>query len=120
MILPTNPGLGLAAHELKHAYQFEMGQYGETQYPDGYPIYDFSDEVEAYNRSTLISGMDHSNYLNEYKFLQKGPASVRTWLPCSQKWNDTDWLQKRAKSGHCVFRWGGKTYVGIDPSKLKQ
>jgi len=66
--------LGAFAHELKHAYQFEMGQLsftantegGITKMP-GY-LYDFTDEVAAHKRGSIFGAaynfVDRSLYGN--------------------------------------------------------
>lgn len=49
------------AHELKHAYQFELGEmsFGPSGRMGGY-LYDLIDEYDAYNRSALFNNEIYS------------------------------------------------------------
>lgn len=57
--------LGLLAHELKHAYQFETGQisFGKL---DKETFYDLTDEDEAYTRGRLFNDTYPSDLSKQY------------------------------------------------------
>ena len=114
MVLPKGSDLELAGHEFKHGYQFEIGAYSISKFTDGSPIYDKTDEAEAYQRSSSISGKDRSSYLNDpiYFEIQAGPMDMRMWINNTEALNRPDILQRKANSLRCVFRWNGRTYVG--------
>ena len=68
--------IGSFAHELKHAYQFEIGRLsfvstgsGITKTP-GY-LYDYIDEVEAHERGNLFNAVGHNPDRNTYGYLKK-------------------------------------------------
>lgn len=96
------------SHELKHAYQFEIGELSSGHSPDGQPFYDRTDEVEAYKRGALFG---QRNYIENYKLLQEGPRSSTIYVQMS---GHDSFLQKIANDGKCAFRYNGRTYVGKD------
>ena len=72
--------IGTFAHELKHAYQFEMGRLsfkstgsGITVIP-GY-LYDYTDELEAHERGTLFGAVGYRPD-NRYKSLKLDETSI--------------------------------------------
>jgi len=74
--------LGAFAHELKHAYQFEMGQLsfkktggGITKAPGSF--YDINDENEAHNRGWIFGAGNRYPERNTYSNLKKEEASVK-------------------------------------------
>lgn len=113
IVLPNNSSLDLAAHEFKHAYQFEIGEYGMTKHFNGYPIYDYQDEVEAYERSALIYGESFSDVLVNYEHLQTGPSSVESWISNTSFLDSPKALQRLAIQTKSIFRWNGRTYIGL-------
>ena len=58
--LPSESGFGLLSHELKHAYQFETGEYSVGPRLPGVAysnlLYDKTDEVAAYARGAIFGG----------------------------------------------------------------
>jgi hypothetical protein len=68
--------LGMLAHELKHAYQFETGALSTSSYPNGSPFYDQSDEWEAYQRGTLFGSRGIYSLPSRYNNIQKGPVDA--------------------------------------------
>ena len=111
MHVPTNAGLGLVAHELKHGYQFEIGNFSTGQYKNGAPFYDQTDEIEAYARGTLFGGEHLSILPSIYSNLQKESQNVRMLPPIIL--NNPTLLQKYANNSHSAFRYNGRTYNGI-------
>jgi len=107
IVVPGN-NLGLLAHELKHAYQFESGFLSSGHRTDGIPFYDIHDEIEAYQRGRLFGGDAYDNTNNFYSKLQKGPQSVHS-LPTIVL-NSPVELQKISNRTHSYFRYKGMTY----------
>ena len=105
--------IGMMAHELKHAYQFEIGAYStgyrETNY-SGFPFYDKSDEFEAYNRGALFGAEKKYSLPDMYQGLQNGPNDYRQILGY-EKMTADQW-QTYANQTHSAFRINGRTYVG--------
>ena len=109
----SGTSVGLFAHELKHAYQFETGSYsvGPQMSSSTYSnlFYDKHDEVEAYNRGALFGESKYSiNSLpSEYSNIATGPNDFK-----SLKTNSTNpqYLQNLAKNTGHAFRIDGKTY----------
>ena len=100
--------LGLMAHELKHAYQFEIGAFSTGVIPNGTPFYDQSDEWEAYKRGELFGGERLSALPSMYSGLQVGPIDYKILNPMIL----SD-LQNFAKHSRSAFRVNGVTYNGI-------
>lgn len=97
------------AHELKHAYQFEIGEFA-TSNVTGY-IYDITDEYAAYQRGTLLGGPKKSEFEinSEYKKIY----DARGKYPCSSgiiPANATI-LQFSRMNARIAFRYNGKTYM---------
>ena len=113
--LPSTGGLSMLAHELKHAYQFEIGELSTGEFKDGQPYYDQSDEVAAYARGALFGGIPRSVFSiaedEIYGRLQKGPMDV-TKEP-EIKINSPKMLQNMANVTHSAFRVNGVTYIRI-------
>ena len=53
-IMLGDESLGMLAHELKHAYQFETGEFSSGRLKNGEPFYDLTDEYEAYERGYMF------------------------------------------------------------------
>ena len=104
--------LGMMAHELKHAYQFETGAYSTTKKGTedavlGIPFYDQYDEIEAYERGKMFGGPSYSSLPVIYSKFQKGPVDYTCYKKYSSNW------QRLADEKECAFRVNGKTYSGI-------
>lgn len=51
------------AHEMKHAYQFEIGELSFDSHTGGYGVlYDLTDERAAYDRSAALGGQEVKDY----------------------------------------------------------
>ena len=100
--------LGLMAHELKHAYQFEIGAYSIGMLSNGAPFYDQSDEWEAYKRGELFGGERLLALPQIYSGIQTGPIDYKSVNPIIM--SDLKNFAKRTKS---AFRVNGVTYNGI-------
>ena len=100
--------LGTLAHELKHAYQFEVGELSSGYRVDGVPFYDKTDEIAAYARGALFGGQSIRSLPVLYDDLQEGPMDV-TKLPSIILTNPTE-LQKVANRTHSAVRVNGITY----------
>ncbi len=84
--------VGLTAHELKHAYQFEKGKISFNAKTGGVGVLsDITDEIEAYNRQSVIEkGYDFHSYSAQeviiegkrhridYSILPKNNRTLRT------------------------------------------
>ncbi len=115
-VLLGDNSLGLLAHELKHAYQFETGAYSTGYLSNGAPFYDKSDEIEAYKRGELFGISAPRRLPSLYDKIQDGPKSVDNFVPDIRS-NPTA-LQRVANNMKCVFRWQGVTYKSTyNPNK---
>jgi hypothetical protein len=83
--MPTSGNIGMFAHELKHAFQFETGAYSVGPRLSGESVhwnflYDKYDEIEGYNRGALFGGKTHTfNSLpSEYSRVATGPVDAST------------------------------------------
>ena len=77
----TSDEMGLLAHELKHAFQFEMSKLSivPRNQKGSFFIYDKHDEVEAYKRGTLFKGPPYitiNQLPPEYGRLPIGPLDL--------------------------------------------
>ncbi|KFF03856.1 RHS repeat domain-containing protein [Chryseobacterium luteum] len=118
--LSKNAGMELLSHELRHAYQFEIGELGfitpeldkiGTQF-----LHDKTDEVDGYRRGSFFGGSTFgvNDLPEEYKNLPKGSINIKNnpqiikalSLPEGQR---EQALQRIANEGK-VFRIGKKTY----------
>lgn len=71
------------AHELKHAYQFEIGEYNITKIFAA-QFYDLSDELEAYKRGFLFGGPNYptiESLPDIYNGLKTGPIGFSNVFP---------------------------------------
>ena len=105
--------VGLLAHELKHAYQFEMGEFSFNG-SGGFPFYDITDEYEAYDRGTLFGQSSPAREIinRDYSNLQKNECSVNSCFTEEQKQATTFnvSLTNLAKRYKTIFRYQGVTY----------
>ena len=120
--MPSN-NLGLFAHELKHAYQFETGglSIGRPMPDDANRytnfLYDKQDEVEAYSRGAMFGQTAYGikNLPSIYSSLPSGPIDVISHpglvgvnsLPPA---NRSTGYQRIANSTRHAFRVGGQTF----------
>ena len=108
MITLGNYSLGSLAHELKHAYQFEVGVLSSGHIINGFPFYDKSDELEAYRRGALF-GIPFNGVLDKrYDQIQDGPCEVTSLNP--DLYSSPVELHKYAQRHHTNFRYNGITY----------
>uniref|UniRef100_UPI002481245A RHS repeat domain-containing protein n=1 Tax=Flexithrix dorotheae TaxID=70993 RepID=UPI002481245A len=122
IILPGSSKLNLAAHEYKHAFQFESGSASLTVYPGGknfntlsplqWLAYDQQDEIEAYKRQGMF-GSTHSSlpsgYTNRSINGINFPKSQNTMQPYSNSPHAV--LQELANKARQAFRLNGTTYA---------
>lgn len=101
--------LGMLAHELKHAYQFETGALSSGYRRDGVPFYDKSDEWKAYSRGALFGGERIYTLPSHYDNLQSGPMDATKLAPVIL--NNPTQLQKLADRTKSAFRVNGVTYI---------
>ena len=105
--MPTNGGLELFSHELKHAYQFEKGQLSIGSSI----LYDKHDEIEAYQRGALFGGTEYN--LNNLPSIYNQLSNERQEIKNNYETNALINILKRNKQTKrvSVFRYGGKTYI---------
>jgi RHS repeat-associated protein len=119
VITMPSSNLGLLSHELKHAFQFENGEYSVGPALSGVSysnlLYDKGDEVSGYKRGAFFGGQSYNiNTLpQEYNNVAKGPFNYANVPPLSAvigSSNQNQHLQNLAnRIGH-AFRVGGQTY----------
>ena len=112
VLIPANSPLGLFAHELKHAYQFETGELGATPLGEGWNfLYDFTDEKAAYARGKMFG-----HYVSDwedrdsYKGLPSQSITVYStngFTPFSNEYT----YQSAADKHNIAFRINNKTYL---------
>jgi len=122
MTITTRGGLGLLAHELKHAFQFEIGTYSVgpelTRTYERYPnlLYDLNDEFEAHTRGSLFGAPNLSERSiasnPRYSKLVRGPIDFRTMPTLNKFMSNSKFLQQFAKDSKHTFRINGVTYYG--------
>lgn len=116
----SGTSVGLFAHELKHAFQFETGSYSIGPELSGVPyknlFYDKNDEVEAYQRGALFGDRNNYNANNlpaEYSGIATGPYNFNNVQPTSSTIgspNQQQNLQNIANRIRHAFRIDGRTY----------
>ena len=92
------------AHELKHAYQFEMGKTGFSII-NGQGVkllHDYHDEEEAFTRGAFFGGI--KNMPSSYDKFDKDHRQISR--------NTPQFLQSYANNHSVVFRFEGITYLG--------
>ena len=112
VLIPADSPLGLFAHELKHAYQFEKGELGATPLGEGWNfLYDITDERAAYARGKMFG-----HYVSDwedrdsYKGLPSQSItvySVNGFTPFSNEYT----YQSAADKHNIAFRINNKTYL---------
>lgn len=121
--MPSGAGVDFFAHELKHAYQFESGEYSvgpEVSGDNKNFLYDKTDEVAAYNRGGLFGGKTYNaNSLPAlYNGVSSGPVDATTHPvtsgimnhPTLTKEQKAAALQRVANGTGHAFRIDGTTY----------
>lgn len=121
--MPQGGGLSMLAHELKHAYQFEIGEYSigpEVSGANRNFLYDKHDEVAGYDRGALFGGTTYSiNSLpKQYDGVATGPIDAATHPTVSGILNHPTLtqqqkgaaLQRLANGTGHAFRVNGTTY----------
>ena len=103
-------------HELKHAYQFEIGELSirPTDNGDSYELlYDIHDELEAYQRQALLgSRKDYEEVIkNDYSFLPDGPINIYNHPRLAPNIDRPRYLQAFANMYNQAFRVNGVTYL---------
>ena len=105
--------IGLFAHELKHAYQFETGSFSiGPQLSSGNfsnLFYDKYDEIEAYNRGAIFGESKYNlkSLPSEYSNIATGPNDFRS---LGTRSTNQQFLQNMANTTGHAFRINGKTY----------
>lgn len=120
--MPRSGGLSMFAHELKHAHQFEIGEYSVGPRINDATrwnfLYDKHDELAAYQRGGLFGGPSHSTISSLpsiYKDVATGPVDVTSHpnisaimgLPADQQ---RAVYQRIANTTRHAFRVNGTTY----------
>ena len=110
--------LGMLAHELKHAYQFETGSYSLG--PKKYIFYDITDEQEAYNRGALFGAKKKGIEAIKKEYdIPVGPLDYKNHPDFMYIYNNPSVLTKAVKNvgrmvkdekSRLVFRINGQTY----------
>ena len=113
VLIPADSPLGLFAHELKHAYQFEKGELsaGPVHGGMGNFLYDFTDEKAAYERGKMFG-----HYVSDWKGRDSYKAlprqsitaySTKEFTPFSNEYT----YQQAANVFNQAFRINNKTYL---------
>jgi len=67
--------MGVLAHELKHCFQFEIGELSYNKFGTGGTLYDFEDEVSAHYRGFIFGA--HTSYPdNKYDNLNRTSLNI--------------------------------------------
>ena len=107
IVVPSTKILHLLAHELKHAYQFETGRINlGKMLVDGTPLYDQTDEIEAYKRSELFGGPTWEEVKDDYKHLRPSSYECPKNSPIKEST-----LQGWADDYNAIFKAKGKIYM---------
>ncbi|VBB45607.1 conserved hypothetical protein [uncultured Paludibacter sp.] len=126
MSIPNSYNLSFIAHELKHGYQFETGNFSFGS--AGLPFYDKYDELEAYQRGAMFGGERYNDIYSLppiYKGLQDGPSNAQNILNATSflKYQSPFYqnevtmfahrvyaLQRLSTQHNAIFRIEGHTY----------
>ncbi len=87
--ISSNAGMGLFAHELKHAYQFDQGQMSLGSFgikSPSYFLYDKQDEYEGYARQGMF-GTTETTLPSRYDNLPTGPIDINNYSYKGMKLN---------------------------------
>ena len=122
----ADESMALFSHEMKHAYQFEMGEISfgipksnngqnansddEELYPAGAPYYDQTDEIEAYNRGLMFGGERWEN-VKDSKFYRKLNATPLGWHSSMFGTTEDRVLQHNSNKFRGCFKANGKIFL---------
>ena len=107
--------MGVIGHELKHAFQFEKGEL-PSGYEGGETFYDKTDEYEALQRQSEITGKTERLDMNldNYRDLSGDRKGARGYFDAIFMFSNSDKvLQEYAEKNEIVFRYRNKTYMGL-------
>ena len=108
-IVLGNDSYSMLAHELTHAYQFEIGEMSLHLSASGWTLlYDRTDEEAAYSRGRLFGGGPMDSSL--YNGLPVGPISINTQPEIMVNRDNPQALQSIANRANAAFRVNGVTY----------
>ena len=114
LMIAYNGDIGTLSHELKHAFQFEIGNtsFDETGEYGGV-LNDFYDEREAYTRGTAFGRPDISDQdiISAYSFDKKVRKTIGGRSPEKTPY------KKLVKDENNIYRINGVTYVNGKPIK---
>lgn len=114
VMIVYNGDIGTLSHELKHAFQFEIGNtsFDETGEYGGV-LNDFYDEREAYTRGTAFGRPDISDQdiISAYSFDKKVRKTIGGRSPEKIPY------KKLVKDENNIYRINGVTYVNGKPIK---
>ena len=101
--------MGMLAHELAHAYQFEIGEISFFASDKGFQLlYDKTDEKAAYTRGELFGGPRMNN--KQYDSLPADPISINTEPHIKNNIGNPQALQSIANRANASYRVNGVTY----------
>ena len=99
----------MLAHELAHAYQFEIGEISFFASNKGFQLlYDMTDEKAAYSRGQLFGGPRMNN--RRYNSLLTDPISINTEPHIRNNIGNPQALQSIANRANASYRVNGVTY----------
>ena len=117
--ISASTSLGLLAHELRHAYQFEIGEssLGSLNAKEGTGfLHDKHDELAGYQRQGLFGSNEGVTNINNlpkrYESLPTGPVNVHTARPYGKSTESLNYSQRYSLSVRQkqAYRFNGKTY----------
>ena len=101
--------ISMLAHELAHAYQFEIGEISFFASNKGFQLlYDMTDEKAAYSRGQLFGGPRMNN--RRYNSLLTDPISINTEPHIRNNIGNPQALQSIANRANASYRVNGVTY----------
>ena len=116
--------MDLFSHEMKHAYQFETGEFSlglnitrkkdksfvKKKYTAGAPYYDQNDEIEAYDRGLLFGGERWEN-VKDNKCYRKLGATSLGWHSSMFGTTEDRSLQHNSNKFSSCFKANGKLFL---------
>ena len=116
--------MDLFSHEMKHAYQFETGEFSlglnitrkkdksfvKKKYTAGAPYYDQNDEIEAYDRGLLFGGERWEN-VKDNKCYRKLGATSLGWHSSMFGTTEDRSLQHNSNKFSACFKANGKLFL---------
>ena len=101
--------MSMLAHELVHAYQFEIGEISFFASNKGFHLlYDITDEKAAYTRGRLFGGPKMNN--KQYDRLPIDPISINTEPHIRNNIGNPQALHSIANRSNAAYRVNGVTY----------